>query len=676
MKKYLRLETLVPWVLLIIAWMVYAPFIRNVGLYWDDMPYVFFGQVLGTTQYHHVFYDERPFLPILYNLTAPIFGENITLWQVFAVFTRWACALCVGWIVRLIWLGKKGLAFVVALLFLVYPGFGQQWISTIYSRVFILLLLFLLSLALMLKAERTPSRYLLFTALALICGTASLLGSEYYYGLEFARPVILWIVLTQRGEKIGASIKRTMLHWLPYLLVLAVFTLWRGLIVESSLYRIRVSGEGGILLLLWSLLKNMAGNAFKGGVLAWTQIFTPPVNMQWISRLNLVMGLAAGGALALTAWFTSKFSASEEGGDEKGAIWQSWQMHAIIIGVAMLMAGSLPVWAAGLRFDLRFPYNRFTLPMMLGSALIMAAGIYFLKSRWMRVGLLSLLVALSAGWHFQTANNFQLEWKKLNSFLQQLTWRIPGLQSGTMLVAYELPFDYYSDNSLTAAINWTYAPDFHGGDLPFILNYLSVRKNSVLKVLEPDTPVKQKYRALEFRGNTSDILAIHVAEGGCVRVLDDEYASIASFPRLNISMADVIALSNLKRIIIEPGAPVRPIPQFFPETTTLDWCYFFEKADLARQTGDYEQITALWDQAKQADLTPGDITEYQPFVEGLGLRGRIAEAIQIAREMVAEKKSQRKGLCQIWGRIGDSGSLTDSDQILLAEIIKEFNCVQ
>ena len=26
----------------------------------------------------------------------------------------------------------------------------------------------------------------------------------------------------------------------------------------------------------------------------------------------------------------------------------------------------------------------------------------------------------------------------------------------TMLVAYELPFRYYSDNSLTAPINWSY----------------------------------------------------------------------------------------------------------------------------------------------------------------------------------------------------------------------------
>ncbi|MBA4420002.1 MAG: hypothetical protein C0391_02530 [Anaerolinea sp.] len=676
MKKYLRLETLTPWVLLIIAWLAYGVFIRSVGLYWDDMPYVFFGHVLGPTQYHLVFYDERPFLPILYNLTAPIFGENITLWQVFAIFMRWVSALCVGWIVRLIWPGKKELAFVVSLLFLVYPGFGQQWISTIYSRVFILLLLFMLSLALMLKAERTPGRHMLFTALALICGTVSLLGSEYYYGLEFSRPAILWIVLTQRGEKIGVSIKRTLLQWLPYLLVLIVFTIWRGMIVESSLYRIRVSGESGILLMLWDLLKNMAGNAFKGGVLAWTQIFTPPENVQWTSRLNLVMGLAAGGALALSAWFAWKFSTRDESEDEKGVIWQSWQTQAMMIGVAMLMAGSLPSWAARLTFDLRFPYNRFTLPMMFGSALILAAGIYLLRSRWLRVALLSLLVALSAGWHFQTANSFRLEWNKLNSFLQQLTWRVPGLQPGTMLVAYELPFNYYSDNSLTAAINWTYAPDFHGGDLPYVLDYLTVRKNSALKVLEPDTPVIQKYRALEFHGNTSDILAIHVPEGGCVRVLDDEYANIVSFPRLNVSMADVIALSNLERIITDPGEPAIPIPQFFPETTEQNWCYFFEKADLVRQTGDYEQVAALWDQAEQAGLTPGDITEYQPFVEGLGLHGRLAEAIQIAREMVAEKKSHRKGLCQIWGRIGDSGSLTESDQFLLAEIIKEFNCVQ
>ena len=122
LKKIAQNKAFQPLFLLIIAALSYGLFIREVGLYWDDFPYTWFGHVLGPTQYHKVFYDERPFLAPLYNITASIFGESIISWQIFAIILRWLCALCAGWLVRLMWNDKYEEAFVVSLLFLVYPG--------------------------------------------------------------------------------------------------------------------------------------------------------------------------------------------------------------------------------------------------------------------------------------------------------------------------------------------------------------------------------------------------------------------------------------------------------------------------------------------------------------------------------------------------------------------------
>ena len=674
MKKILRTENLLPFALLVIAFLSFGVFIHTLGLYWDDFPYVFYGHVLGTSQYHHVFFDERPFLPILYNLTAPIFGENIILWQAFGILMRWACALCVGWIVRLIWTDKKEHSYIVALLFMIYPGFGQQWISTIYSRVFILLLLFLLSLAFMVSAWRNPSKRVVYTSLAIAFATLSLLGSEYFIGLEVSRLVILWLIISRESDKIKIRIKTALLHWLPYLLVVTAFAVWRGFLVQSSLYEVSAFSQNNLAGILFDLSRGMITNAYKGGILSWVQTFKMPVGFNWKDGFSLIMLPVILSSAGLTAWVFWKMNALGDEKDNLSRFWRSWSFQAGFLGVVMLLAGSIPVWAAGLPFDLKFPYNRFTLSMMFGSALVLTAVVALIRVRWMRLVILCLLVMSATGWHYQTANSFRLEWKKLTSFLQQLTWRVPRLQPGTMLTAYELPFTYYSDNSLSAPINWTYAPEYNGGSLPYILNYLTVRKNSVLKVLEPGIPITQKYRSLEFNGNTSDMVVIYQVEEGCLRVLDPVFNNQTNIPKMKDPLPKAILLSNLDRIITDPEIPALPVPQFFSQPIEASWCYYYEKADLARQVADYGEIVSLREESKSLNLTPLDITEYYPFVEGLGFTGKLDEAIELSRQMVAEKASSRKGLCQIWGRIENNGVENQSDLELIRDIKIELSC--
>lgn len=674
MKKILRTEILLPFAFLVIAFLSFGVFIRALGLYWDDFPYVFYGHVLGTSQYHHVFFDERPFLPILYNLTAPIFGENIVLWQAFGIIMRWVCALCVGWIVRLIWPEKKDLSYIVALLFLIYPGFGQQWISTIYSRAFILLLLFLLSLAFMISAWRNPSKRVVYTSLAIAAASLSLLGSEYFIGLEVSRPVILWLIISQKNDNLRIRIKTVLQHWLAYLLVVTAFAVWRGFLVQSSLYEVSAFPQTNLTGTLLDLSRSMITNAYKGGILSWVQTFSLPAGFNWKDGFSLFMLPVILSAAALTARVFWKNNAVADEKDNLSRFWRSWSFQAGFLGVVMLLAGSIPVWAAGLPFDLKFPYNRFTLSMIFGSALVLAAVMALIRIRWMRLVILCLLVMSATGRHYQTANSYRLEWKKLTSFLQQLTWRMPGLQPGTMLTAYELPFTYYSDNSLSAPINWTYAPDYKGGSLPYILNYLTVRKNSVLKILEPDIPITQKYRSLEFTGNTSDMVVIYQVEEGCLRVLDPVFNNQSNIPKMKDPLPKAILLSNLDRIITDPEIPAIPVPQLFSQPFERSWCYYYEKADLARQVADYCEIVSLREEAKILNLTPSDITEYYPFVEGLGFSGKLDEAFELSRLMVGEKASSRKGLCQIWGRIENNRVMTLSDLELVKDIQIELSC--
>ncbi len=103
-----------------------------------------------------------------------------------------------------------------------------------------------------------------------------------------------------------------------------------------------------------------------------------------------------------------------------------WSLQAIFIGcLALLMAG-WPFWVTNLPIDLRFPWDRFTLSMMLGASLLFGGLLELVtRAQWQRAILLGLALALAAGLHFNTANEYRKAWNLQKTFFWQLTWRAP-----------------------------------------------------------------------------------------------------------------------------------------------------------------------------------------------------------------------------------------------------------
>jgi hypothetical protein len=131
----------------------------------------------------------------------------------------------------------------------------------------------------------------------------------------------------------------------------------------------------------------------------------------------------------------------------------------------------------------------------------------------------------------------------LGEFLWQLSWRIPGLEKGTTLLTNDIPLRYYSDNSLTAALNWMYAPENHSLQMDYVLYYPTVRVGLALSAPERGLPIHQVYRAASFDGSTSRMLALYYAPPGCVHVLDVVLDD--SMPNLPASLSAWVPLSRL-----------------------------------------------------------------------------------------------------------------------------------
>jgi len=255
----------------------------------------------------------------------------------------------------------------------------------------------------------------------------------------------------------------------------------------------------------------------------------------------------------------------------------------------------------------------------------------------------------------------------------QLTTRAPGIKPGTLLLTHEFPFRYYSDNSLTAPLNWTYSPQNNSRNLPYMLDYLSVRLKNGVPSLNPDTPVEQNYRSFTFTGSTSRAVVLYFAPPACLRVMDPVYTNATTLPNLPYKLTEAIPLSDPSRIVAA-GSSIASPPFQFASQGPLSWCNYFEKAELARQTGDWNLAARLGEEAGQKGLRAGDPSEYMTFIEAYALTGRWDTALSLSRSVFQSNPLLQPGLCSLWTRVRSTTSSSSDTSQKLEELEKTLNC--
>jgi hypothetical protein len=75
------------------------------------------------------------------------------------------------------------------------------------------------------------------------------------------------------------------------------------------------------------------------------------------------------------------------------------------------------------------------------------------------------------------------------------------------------------------------------------------------------------------------------------------------------------------------------------------WCYYYQKASLARQTGDWEEIGRLYNQVNDLNLETNDKSEMIPFFEALVNLGRHEEARVLFNKQIKGNSEMRFPLC-------------------------------
>jgi hypothetical protein len=195
----------------------------------------------------------------------------------YALLWRFIGGLAFFWILRLIWPNHKYITTLMAVLFIVYPGFLSQPNANTKQNHLYGFGTALLSIALMLQAMKTNKQgWKVFCFIMSLLLTANYLFIyEYMIGFEATRLILLGYVLYQDGIRKFSSLAREILKriW-PYWVVTAGFLYWRVFIFEGSRNATDVSGLAGNYLnnfrfMIVRLIVETAKDFLDTSIFAW-----------------------------------------------------------------------------------------------------------------------------------------------------------------------------------------------------------------------------------------------------------------------------------------------------------------------------------------------------------------------------------------------------------------------
>jgi hypothetical protein len=278
--------------------------------------------------------------------------------------------------------------------------------------------------------------------------------------------------------------------------------------------------------------------------------------------------------------------------------------------------------------------------------------------------ILSFLLIFSIAAQVWVVNVYRLDWRTQLDYYWQLYWRAPALKAGTSVFSLQQPspsVTHYSDAGF--ALNVLYHYQTEDGSLPYW--FFSRRFHFDY---QPGMSFKYHLRTLDFKGNTSNGIGVsHQTNKSCLLVLNTAYAGD---PLFTDGQDILIPVSNLSQIIPDPKA-APPDPDIFGPEPPHDWCYFFEKADLARQTKDWKAAIALLKQAKKQGFAPEFGAEYIPFIEAYAQTGDWRTAYELTLAAQKQNSGLKKMLCVNWSRLG---GLPSADAKIVAQVRQSLSC--
>jgi hypothetical protein len=655
LKKHFTEWAISALVIALVAGFAYLPLANQLGYVHDDW-FTVASRLSGISlqQMHSI---DRPLLGRVYAFTYNVIGDHPFTWQLFDYLVRVIGALGFLWLLRMLWPEERRLTLFVAVLMVVYPGFLEQISANNYSNHFIGLAIGLWSLAFSIRAVISQN-WIEKIVLMALAASAILVYPRIYealIGLEALRVVtIFYLTHTRAATPFKKGWQNGLLYWLPNLIGIAGFGYWRFFIFKSV--RVATDSVGllqGYLTAPAAAVARIIIESIKDFIESTVLVWAVPFYRLESNATYSALGLALLSALCagLVFWLYWKahpeivHSESSTHGRRKGKTF----LACAGLGAVALLIGILPAILSNR--DVQFAYNldRYTLPLTPAIAMLVGGLIFSEIKQWVKPAACLGFLSLAVMTQMLNASAAAASWQAQQSFWWQLTWRAPQLNTGTVLVA-SLPADERpsEDFEIWAPANLIYHPQT--GPLTITAEVLN---NDTLPELLAGGQDKRDFRTIQYQRDFSKTLVASLANpSACVHVLGGDFARLAAGN--DPLLGEAASASHLEQIDVNAN-PSQPPADLFGSEPAHGWCYDYQKADLAAQQGNWQEVVNLGEQAFSANLTAQDSAEWLPFLQAyakMGMTQRVDQIVNILKQNVSF--SQR--YCVSYGAGQKSGS--------------------
>ena len=623
----------------------YGVSIPSLGYYHDDWFVIWSGQARGAQSLIPLFSTDRPFMGVIYSFLYRFLGDTIINWHLYALLWRFLGGLAFLWILRLIWPNQKYLTALMAVLFIVYPGFLSQPNANTKQNHLYGFGTALFSIALMLQAMKTDKRgwRIFCTLLSLLLTANYQFIYEYMIGFEGTRLVLLGYALYQEGVKDIRSLAREIIKraW-PYWIVTAGFLYWRIFLFQGSRNATDVSGLAGSYLgnLRYMSIRSIVETAkdfLDTTTFAW---FVEPYQLFSLAQYsNLGVALIVAGivvaCVGLYMFLFKRFWGEAYNEAETPRLMKDF----LWIGALISLFAISPVILSDRQVELYDPYKSYGLHPIPGVVLFVLGIVLMFQPRFRRL-ILVALVGISVSTQILNADYWKEYWTIQRDMWWQMTWRAPDIQSDTLVMAYiSGGYNPQQDYEIWGPLNLIYNPG--PAKVPAIQAEV-LNSDTSYSILKKDV-LNNHVRDIKLHRDFNNLLLLSIPSSvSCVHVIDGQLPVYSASESLLVEK--VGAYSHVDRILPTGTVPIPP-PSIFGTEPAHAWCFYYQKAALARQSGDWEEIGRLYDQVRKLNLDTDDKSEMFPFFEGLVNSGRYKDARALYKDEIKGQNEMRFPLC-------------------------------
>lgn len=598
--------------LAVVSGLAYLPLVGKFGYLNDDWYLMYSASAYGPQTFIDIFSVDRPGRALVMIPAYALFGGDPLPYNLSAWFFRLTGGLALLWILNRIWPGKRTVTTLMALLFVIYPGFLSQPNAIDYQSHILGLAAALLSIALTLKATLSESRLLKITfhGLAILLGWFYLSQMEWYLGFEFFRWACVFVLASRLTDTLLHKAGKAFRWASPALAIPIFFLIWRLFFFESERGATDTEVQFEALRLYpiqtfyhWTV--QVVQDLFDVLVSAWAVPLSEL--MRYVQGWGAVLAV---GAAALVLFVLNKVRDQE---DRDGSPTGLFSQEAIWLGFVSAAAGLLPVAMANR--EVAFPFfSRYSLVSSVGVSIFVVALLANLKAPALRAALAAALVLISVLTHHANSVRVARETEVVRTFWWQVSWRVPQFAPRATLIGNYPAAPTEEDYFIWGPANLIYYPEKQNTEKIQPALFASVlNKGMVLKVLTKERQKQDVRKNIVTYPNHRNIVVLtQPTANSCVHVLNGLQ------PEFSQGELDAIRVigpySELEHVLADEAPHTPPIGVFGPEPRR-GWCYYYEKADLARQRGDWEAVLRLDREASAQGFVPADTIEWMPFLQ-------------------------------------------------------------